>query len=55
MSPPALAEVGEEGTQLWAHLEVKLAADVSIIGEPRVHKVSTIVTLTHGDQRAHPK
>ena len=37
-SAPTLAEVGEEGTELWAALELKLVADVGIIGVPSAGK-----------------
>jgi len=55
VSRPTLAEVGEEGTQLEAYLEAKLEADASITGISSAHKVPTIVTLMHRDQRADPK
>jgi len=55
VSPPTLAEVGDEGTQLWAYLELRLEADVSFTGRSGAHKVPTIVTLTRRDQRADPK
>ncbi|CAK0783735.1 hypothetical protein CVIRNUC_006934 [Coccomyxa viridis] len=44
---PTLAEVGEEGTELWATLELKLVADVGIIGVPSAGKSTLLSVLSN--------
>ena len=46
-SAPTLAEVGEEGTELWANLELKLVADVGIIGIPSAGKSTLLSVLSN--------
>ena len=46
-SAPTLAEVGEEGTELWAALELKLVADVGIIGVPSAGKSTLLSVLSN--------
>ena len=46
-SAPTLAEVGEEGTELWASLELKLVADVGIIGIPSAGKSTLLSVLSN--------
>ena len=41
---PALAEHGEAGAELWLDLELKLVADVGIIGVPNAGK-STLLSV----------
>lgn len=41
---PSFAEQGEEGEEFWYNLELKLAADVAIIGFPNVGK-STLISV----------
>lgn len=48
---PAFAEQGETGEELWFNLELKLAADISLVGFPNVGKSSTIAAIS----RARPK
>ena len=50
-SAPTLAEVGEEGAELWAELELKLVADVGIIGVPNAGKSTLLGVLSN----ARPK
>ena len=45
-SAPTLAEVGEDGTELWANLELKLVADVGIIGIPSAGKSTLLSVLS---------
>jgi GTPase len=40
---PAFAEQGEEGEEHWLHLELKLLADVALVGFPNVGK-STLIS-----------
>jgi GTP-binding protein len=42
-----LSEVGEEGTELWANLELKLVADVGIIGIPSAGKSTLLSVLSN--------
>ena len=46
-SAPTLAEVGEDGTELWANLELKLVADVGIIGIPSAGKSTLLSVLSN--------
>jgi GTP-binding protein len=48
---PQIAENGEEGTELWVEMELKLVADVGIIGVPNAGKS----TLLAGVSNAKPK
>lgn len=41
---PSFSEQGEEGVEAWCNLELKLAADVAIIGFPNVGK-STLISV----------
>lgn len=50
-SAPTLAEVGEEGSEMWAELELKLVADVGIIGVPNAGKSTLLSVLSN----ARPK
>jgi GTP-binding protein len=48
---PAFAEQGEPGEDIWLNLELKLVADVALIGPPNVGKSSLLAALT----RARPR
>ncbi len=48
---PAFAEQGEPGEDFWFNLELKLAADVALVGYPNVGKSSLIAAIS----RARPK
>ncbi len=48
---PGFAEQGEAGEERWFNLELKLAADVALVGEPNVGKSSLIAAIS----RARPK
>lgn len=50
-SAPQLAEVGGSGERLWAEVELKLVADVGIIGVPNAGKSTLLSVVT----RAKPK
>ena len=50
-SAPQQAELGEVGQELWADLELKLVADVGIIGVPNAGK-STLLSVV---SNAKPK
>lgn len=43
---PAIAEFGEKGQELWADLELKLVADVGIIGIPNAGKSTLLSVLS---------
>jgi len=46
-SAPTLAEFGEEGTEMWVELELKLVADVGIIGVPNAGKSTLLSVLSN--------
>ena len=48
---PRKAETGEEGEERYLHLELKLIADVGLVGAPNAGKSSLIAAIT----QAHPK
>jgi len=48
---PAFAEQGEPGEDVWLNLELKLAADVALVGPPNAGKSSLIAAVT----RARPR
>jgi GTP-binding protein len=48
---PGFAEQGEVGEEYWFNLELKLKADICLIGEPNVGKSSLIANIS----RARPK
>lgn len=48
---PGFAEQGEVGEEFWFNLELKLKADVCLIGQPNVGKSSLIANIS----RARPK
>jgi len=48
---PTIAENGEPGEERWVELELKLLADVGLVGLPNVGKSSLISAMTN----AHPK
>jgi len=48
---PTVAENGEPGEEHWVELELKLLADVGLVGLPNVGKSSLISVMTN----AHPK
>jgi len=43
---PAFAEQGEVGEERWLHLELKLMADVALVGFPSVGKSTLIATIS---------
>ncbi|CAL6442504.1 unnamed protein product [Bathycoccus prasinos] len=43
---PMLAELGEEGLEKWIELELKLVADVGVIGAPNAGKSSLLATVS---------
>ncbi|XVF28364.1 hypothetical protein REPUB_Repub15cG0023300 [Reevesia pubescens] len=46
---PKIAENGEEGPEMWLELELKLVADVGIVGAPNAGK-STLLSVISGAQ-----
>ncbi|KAF5941733.1 hypothetical protein HYC85_019375 [Camellia sinensis] len=48
---PKIAEIGEEGPELWLELDLKLVADVGIIGAPNAGK-STLLSVISAAQPA---
>ncbi len=48
---PTIAENGQKGEEFWIELELKLLADVGLVGLPNVGKSSLISAMTN----AHPK
>ena len=48
---PTLAEKGEEGVEVWVDLELKVVADVGIIGVPNAGKSTLLSVITAGVYR----
>jgi len=48
---PGFAEQGEAGEEIWFDLQLKLAADVALVGQPNVGKSSLVAALSN----ARPK
>jgi len=48
---PSIAEPGEKGKEQWLQLELKLLADVGLVGLPNAGKSTLIATISS----AHPK
>ena len=46
---PTLAEKGEEGVEVWVDLELKVVADVGIIGVPNAGKSTLLSVITAGE------
>ena len=49
---PAIADLGEEGKECWLDLELKLVADVGIIGIPNAGKSTLLSVITAGQSRS---
>ena len=45
---PQIADLGEEGRESWRELELKLVADVGIIGVPNAGKSTLLSVITAG-------
>ena len=45
---PQIADLGEEGRESWLELELKLVADVGIIGVPNAGKSTLLSVITAG-------
>jgi GTP-binding protein len=43
---PTIAEKGEEGAEMWVDLELRVVADVGIIGVPNAGKSTLLSVLT---------
>ena len=50
---PAIADLGEEGKDSWLDLELKLVADVGVIGVPNAGKSTLLSVITAGQPSCH--
>jgi len=50
---PTLAEKGEAGLEAWVDLELKVVADVGIIGVPNAGKSTLLSVVTAGESNEH--